>query len=247
VSATNREKRARAWPGDPSGLRHVGDLGGSTGADLMEGADGELFVVKRGADPGHVREETLADEAYRALGVSVPDGGLRHDGGRVAKVSAYIEGVSLQQLLLAGRREAEHVASELRGGFAADALLANWDVVGEDFTNPILGEDGTVYRVDNGSALRRRARGGTKPADAFSGEVRELCTMRERLVNPAAAYVFSALTDGEIARQILGYVFPNRDAVLSVLPAGLRRTVGARIDHMEAWAAWARGGDDLEG
>jgi len=46
----------------------------------------------------------------------------------------------------------------LQKDFAADALLSNWDVIGVTADN-IVGNDGKVYRVDNGGALEFRAQG----------------------------------------------------------------------------------------
>lgn len=197
VAALARGRRFRPIPN----LRRVRFLGGFTGAWLVADPEGALYVSKTGAEPGHVREEILADEVYRILGVPVPDGELHEEGGRVAKVSAFVGGTCLQELVFGGHLQAARDAAfHLRRGFAADALLANWDVVGVAFGNPVIGEGGVVYRVDNGSALRRRARGGMKPTGAFSGKVRELDTLRDPRVNRSAAWVYSGFSDGEIAR-----------------------------------------------
>jgi len=61
------------WPADPDALELVRSLGGSTGAELVRGSDGLLYVRKRGASAEHLREECACDAIYRAAGALVPE------------------------------------------------------------------------------------------------------------------------------------------------------------------------------
>ena len=151
-------KPAFAFPADPEALTVVKQLGGSTGAELVRDADGKLWVRKRGKNAGHLREEFHADEAYRALGVPVPRSRL-YEGAVPVKLSEYHEGTTLGELLRSDPAAAKAAMAGVAKHFAADALLANWDVAGADFDNILVARDGTAYRVDNGGALRYRCRG----------------------------------------------------------------------------------------
>ena len=84
---------------------------------------------------------------------------------------------------------------DVREGFAVDAWLANWDVVGLAGDNIVAGPGEKAYRVDLGGAILFRAQG--KPKE-FSKDVGELETMRDPGVNPKAAMVFAGMTPGEL-------------------------------------------------
>lgn len=63
---------------------------------------------------------------------------------------------------------------DLRNGFIADALLANWDIVAN--SGNVISSGGRLIRIDNGGSLLFRARGERKTA--FSGVVTELESMK---------------------------------------------------------------------
>lgn len=230
--------------------RHTVDGHGADSPDSISGKvrlgkdrKGTLWVLKEGAGPEHVREEFIADQVYRSLRIPVPLGRLRDLGnGRVIKAATFIAGNSLGWLLRGGEPTETTIATpdgiidQLRKGFAADVLLGNRDVIGPTFTNVVCGEDSVAYRVDNGSALRRRALGDLRPPDEWTEEVHELRTMRDPAINPSAAFVFSGLSDEAIACQIRDMLVPKRSEILGVLPGELQDTVNARIGYMERWA-----------
>ena len=84
---------------------------------------------------------------------------------------------------------------DVREGFAVDAWLANWDVVGLSGDNIVAGPGNTAYRIDLGGAMLFRAQG--KPKE-FSGDVGELETLRDPGVNAEAAKVFAGMTLKEL-------------------------------------------------
>ena len=84
---------------------------------------------------------------------------------------------------------------DVREGFAVDAWLANWDVVGLAGDNIVAGPGERAYRVDLGGAILFRAQG--KPKE-FSQDVGELESLRDPGVNPKAATVFAGMTLGEL-------------------------------------------------
>ena len=84
---------------------------------------------------------------------------------------------------------------DVRDGFAVDAWLANWDVVGLSGDNIVAGPGNTAYRIDLGGAMLFRAQG--KPKE-FSGDVGELETLRDPGVNSEAAKVFAGMTLKEL-------------------------------------------------
>src|SRR5262249_42888551 len=155
-----RAKKAPEFPDSIEGLESIRVLGGPTGAQLVrDPATGKQFVLKRGASPDHLKEEVIADQAYKALGVNVPKVKLYETDQGPVKVAEFIEGKPLNRLSGAEREKAE---IELGKHFAADALLGNWDVIGLGEDNILVDQAGKVYRIDNGGSLRFRARGSLK-------------------------------------------------------------------------------------
>lgn len=214
-------------------------LGGSTGADLVQMQDGRMLVRKMATSPQHLAEELAASDMYRAAGVRVPaqEAHYAADGTPIASFAELIEGPpqSAIELDVARRSLGRH--------FAVDALLANWDVANNGDNVRFL--NGSIpVRVDNGGALRFRARGGPK-GDSFGQEVVELATMRSP--HTAAGRVFGQLTDSEVAVQILDVVVPRRAALLEAAPAGARDVIDRRIDFMRRWASDVRSGAGISG
>ena len=85
---------------------------------------------------------------------------------------------------------------DVRAGFAADAWLANWDVVGLQADNVVSGPGGKAYRIDVGGSLLFRAQG--KGRD-FPAHVQEIETMRNPSISKQAGTVFNDLTSAEMA------------------------------------------------
>lgn len=214
------------FPASLTELTKVKSLGGSTGAWLMEDAEGRLFVTKKGASAGHIREEAAADGAYRALGVDVPEYRLYETGKGPVKAARFVEGKSLQQLMQTDPTAAEAAMAKVRRGFVADAILGNWDVVGLEFDNIIAGSDGRVWRIDNGGALRRRAQGALK--SGWSAVPTELWSMRQA---PQAGKVFGSLTMADISSQYKTLI-PRKAMMLNALPSDVRKIVAQRFDNV---------------
>lgn len=146
------------FPNDLNSLKVVKALGGSTGAKLVEDANGNQYVLKRGSNTNsdHVRAEYLANQLYGILGLRTPDYELYHDDdGEAILLSRFIQGTHVPTSSDFGK---------MSEGFIADVLLANWDVYQND-NCLIRNSDGAVIRVDNGGCLDYRAQGKAKPFD----------------------------------------------------------------------------------
>lgn len=219
-----------AWPDSPDALEVVRGLGGSTGAELVKDAKGNLFVRKRGKNPGHLREEATADAAYRALGVAVPESKIYETAAGPVKLAKWVEGKTLADVMTSDPELAAKAMEDLRRNFVADALLANWDVVGLSFDNILVTPAGKAYRIDNGGALRYRAQGGAKNSQ-WNTLVSELDSLRKASVNASSAKVFGAVTDAEIKAQAKALV-KKRAKILAAVPEDLRAVLGARLDTL---------------
>jgi hypothetical protein len=175
----------------------VDNLGGSSGVVLYE-QDGAFFTGKPQRDIedslDQLKEEILADSIYVAMGFKAPNGELvfNSDTNEYEKVASYID--DAKEL---GSDRDKAINKEIQKGFLLDCLLANWDVVGSNFDN-ILVSDGGVVRIDNGGALRFRAKGAPKP---LTVNVSEIDLLRDESKNPTSARIFKGITNEELQSQ----------------------------------------------
>lgn len=147
------------------------NIGGSTGAVLVEDKNGVKFVMKKGASAAHVEEEFLTNAIYKTMGFDTPDMKLYKENGDTFILSKFIPNTtSFASVLSKGDKLAMKSATD---GFVLDCLLANWDVYEND--NILLDSNGVPVRVDNGGSLRYRAQGQMK--SNFTTSVSELVTM----------------------------------------------------------------------
>jgi hypothetical protein len=227
---------SNGFPDDLGRLEEMQKLGGSTGATLVrDPKDGALYVRKQGGDAGHVREEMATDQAYRAMGVNVPDAHLYETGRRPTKLARYIEGTSLQDLRRNDLKAYKKAVKALQGDFASDALLGNWDVIGQDFDNIIVQKDGTVWRIDNGGGLRRRAQGDLKKDLPFEWNeyTDDLWSMRNQQINAQDFEVFGSIDYFDIEKQ-MRRLQKHKKAIVAAMPdAEMRKLMAARIATME--------------
>ena len=88
---------------------------------------------------------------------------------------------------------------DVREGFAVDAWLANWDVVGLQADNLVKGPGDKAYRIDVGGSMLFRAQGKPK---AFPAHVPELESMRDPSIAPQASKAFKKLTDTQLRNSV---------------------------------------------
>ncbi|EMD0638830.1 hypothetical protein VPZ60_004246 [Salmonella enterica] len=170
-----------------------GNQGGSNEGMKMKDADGQEWYVKFPGDEEHAKSEVLAAKLYAAAGISAQAAMIVTKGGKLAIASKW------EDLKKAKSHSALSKTKGMLEGFAVDAWLGNWDVVGLNKDNVQLKADGTVHRVDAGGSLMYRAQGKKKD---FGPEVIELKTLLDPNVNAHSAAVFGGMTDADIAASV---------------------------------------------
>ena len=178
---------------DLSSWKKVGGQKGSNPGGTYENPEtGEQVYVKTPKSQLHGENERLASALYDAAGISsakVLKGKLA-DGTEVT-YSPMIDGA--KQDLKKNLKNKEYMA-RLQQGYALDALLANWDVIGLDYDNVVTDKNGEPVRVDPGGALLFRAQGSPK-GDSFGEDVPELDAFTDKTSSRPSAKVFSQMTD----------------------------------------------------
>lgn len=227
------KKPALGWPTNPLDLPVIQRLGGSTGATLRQDQEGNKYVVKTGANPGHVKEEHAADSAYAAAGVNVPAGKLAIVNGTPVKATRYLEGgVTLSEYeRTATAAEVAKVKKQLQKDFALDCILGNRDVIGLSKDN-ILIAGGKAYRIDNGSSFRYRAQGAVKSLSEYGPNVLEFDGLRSASINSSAASVFGSMTDKDLLSSI-DKALKKQAKVMSFVPDPIKAIVEQRFEWMK--------------
>jgi hypothetical protein len=173
-------------------LTDNGPAGGTNGARIALNPEGTRWLVKyyRG-NPDRVATELLANAIYRELDILVPEAGIGTWQGPNGE-----EWTSCTYPMLEGEiRRWSDPDALLAEGFVADALLANWDVIGQEQDNILWTDDDAPIRIDQGGCLRFRAQGIKKD---YGPEVVELESM---LGEKGQARGRMAVTDELIARK----------------------------------------------
>lgn len=211
-SATEADVRS----GDFSGLRRVGPQGGSNKGGVFEAADGSRWYVKAQKSEAHAKNEAAAAALYREAGVDVPavhrGSGLEDLGDGPQTATRILDGAEPDLLT---RFEDDDYVAAVRRGFAVDAWLGNWDVVGASMDN-IVTVDGKPHRVDVGGSLLFRAQGAPKGA-AFGKSVLEWATLRDPSKAPQASAFFADITPEQLQE--------SAKLVEAIKPARIRQLV----------------------
>ncbi|WFB88519.1 MULTISPECIES: ADP-ribosyltransferase domain-containing protein [Streptomyces] len=192
-----------------------GQLGSNPGGTYLD-QHGKKFYVKLAQTGDHARNEVLAAELYRISGVSVPALQLVMYRGSPGTASPIVEGAlsDLQQRL----KNDSGYRKVVQSGFAVDAWLANWDVVGAVFDNIVSSQHNDPVRIDTGGALLFRATGDPK-GDSFGPQADEWKSLRDERINPQSAWLFSGMSSRKMK--------DSAGRVVSVRPEQVDATVDA--------------------
>lgn len=232
--------------GDFTALKQVGPNAGTTPGGVFEAPDGSRWYVKGQHSQKHADNEALASAFYRLAGIDVPEV-IRGQGtpglpGTAHTATKMISGASQTLPKKLGN---DAYISKIKEGFALDAWLANWDVVGEGDENPwgniVEGEDGKPHRIDVGGALLFRGLGSEK-GNLFGNNVTEFDRMRDTSTGSRHTQIFAGMTDGEIVSSVerVEKISPTtiRDLVVVYdLDPSLADTLIARRENLLALAA----------
>lgn len=194
------------------GWKNVGAAKGSNPGGTYTDAQGRSWYVKTYADAQQARVEVLAARLYEATGIDVPDFRLATLNGKTSTASPILK-LNMGEKLLT----AEIKPYNLEEGFAVDAWLANWDVVGQSYDNIGVDAAGRAYRIDLGGSLLYRAKAGLK-GDKFTDTVGELETFLSSK-NPQSSAVFGDISPAKVIEGI--------DRVLAVSDAQIDELVAA--------------------
>lgn len=195
-----KPKSAKAAPAEAKhanvesidGWEQTGGQGGSNPGGKFKDQHGVEWYCKFPGDEDVAKSEVLAAKLYQLAGVAGQDAKLITNGGKLGIASRWVDVSKSSASQLANTEGAQ-------SGFAADAWLANWDVVGLGYDNLQIGADGKAVRIDAGGSLQYRAQGGKK---AFGPSVTEIDSLRDPKINAQSAAVFGSMTKADITASV---------------------------------------------
>ena len=171
----------RDWAEEGS-KKKLKDMGGSAPGGLYTADNGDEYYIKHGREHQHVIED-LANTVYRHVGIPVPESELINYDGKVAHSSKMVDGQVVSDL----PSPSKFNHPDIKNGHLVDCLLGNWDVAGtgdKPYGNLLFGEDGKVYRIDNGGALDLSGSGATKPVAFGPVHSKPALTEMDRFMEP---------------------------------------------------------------
>ena len=138
------------------------NTGGKTG--WWMGVDGIKRYVKTVADPQPMStgmhalvNEYIVTKLLKKMGVNVPEQSLVADNGIIYLASAEVIGKELKNIPI----DAD-IAKQIVDNHVADLIVANFDVLGQDYKNIMVTPEGSLVRIDNGNSTFYRAGAGYK-------------------------------------------------------------------------------------
>jgi 8-oxo-dGTP pyrophosphatase MutT (NUDIX family) len=181
---------------------------GSNPGGFFKDPQGHDWYVKVPKSTAIARNEILAGKLYEAAGVKVPELKEVTVGDKTAIASKIVPGLDKLEDFGDGN-------ASVMDGFAVDAWLANWDVVGLAHDNLLQDRDGNAVRVDVGGSLVFRAQGEPK-GKHFGDKVGELDTLTDG-TNPQASSVFGGITHKELLNGVNKVASVSPDKIKSLV------------------------------
>ncbi|MGB0873676.1 MAG: minor capsid protein [Synechococcus sp.] len=166
-------------------------LAGSTKPQLFTSSSGSV-VVKSGGAKGQNTAEHAAQAVYKTLD---PNNSMKSRLIKDKLVNEFLTDAKTLGQVGATQIAKHQVYKHLRTNTAADALLANWDVMGLANDNIMLTTGGRVVKIDAGGTFNFRAQGAQKAYGSVPLELHSLRTGGGQLMNAWAGATESSYRD----------------------------------------------------
>lgn len=171
----------------------IGDAKGSNPGGVYKDNYGKQWYIKFPKTEDHAKNEILAAQLYKMVGIAGPKLKIVKQNGKVGIASAWQDGLTV---------DAKGIGSApgTMEGFGMDAWLANWDVAGLGFDNILKDKDGKAVRIDVGGSLLYRAMGEDKKG--FGNTVPEVDSLLNPSMNDKASALFKGITKAQMNASI---------------------------------------------
>lgn len=174
----------------------IGEQMSANSGGTYKDHSGQEWYVKTGREPDFFKNEVLAAKLYAAAGIAVPE--LKHV---IMDDKLSIASKIVPNLQSNDKNEKALCSGKIKSiydGFAVDAWLANWDVVGMWYDNLQINKQNEAIRIDVGGSLLFRGAGEPK-GNRFGPAVTELKNFISD-INPIAKQVFRNIKKNDIKK-----------------------------------------------
>lgn len=188
-----------------------GSLSGTNPGAQFQSSSGQKYYAKKPSLAGsQVWTEVLTSRLYELAGVRAAKTYAGYRGGWGGGLWVVSEWVDHETDFLDRIEDpSSDWVQEALGGFAVDAWLGNYDVVGDVYTN-LVTVDGQPFRLDNGAGLYYTATG--KEKHWWSNTPTDLVDMRfgadYSWAYESSVELFKHLTDDQVAASVQQVLFP---------------------------------------
>jgi len=182
---------------DTSNWKKVsGQAGSNQGAFYVDPGSGQQYYVKTPKTEAHAANEVLASALYEEAGLAVGRAYIgKNKAGKIVIVSPVIDNVDGELNKFPNNPE---ILNQIQNGFAVDAWLNNYDVIGLEKDNILVNKDGKAFRIDAGGALLFRAQGADKSEQMNENVSEQIASLQNPDVNAQSASVFGQMGPAEI-------------------------------------------------
>lgn len=179
---------------DISNFNKVGpQMGSNDGGVYQDPESGQNWYVKKSPTDDHAKNENLANELYRQMGVPTLDTQLIKHNGQLGVASPMTD---ITPMDIKNPQDIQ----DIRQNFAPHALLSNWDAIGLGYDNQGR-VNGQMTTIDSGGSLNYRAQ-GTPKGDAFGPVATEWNSLRDPKKLQSYS-VFGGMSDQELKNSAL--------------------------------------------
>jgi hypothetical protein len=235
------------------------NLEGDRTTHIVEDLKGQQFILRQAKVGSLLSEHSIAN-AYRVLGVAVPEAALYIDinglnlllrgieGNPTAILSTHVKGIKISQYLDPSNplytERLKEVQELAKKGFVADCLLGNW----EPSKNMIIDvESKKIWRTRHSSGLAYKTFNERKSLQMCTSKIQEFQILRDPKINPFTAQLFATVTDEEIIQQI-DTLLPKKEALLATLHHNSdKELMKERFESLKQYRASLITGTDIYG
>lgn len=193
-------------------LKQINDLETKTRiVYYLDSKTGKTYVLNKNIASEYIFKDALVDQLYEILGHKVLESRIYETSEGLVKISASPE--NSQSLYdtyhNADKIEQQSLRNEISKGFVLDALLGNFEVVGPNMDNILIGDDKQIYRLLCGASFRYESQDGLN--NSILDESRKywnpspmiIWELRDSKVNSSSALIFAEVNIYEIAEKII--------------------------------------------
>lgn len=208
------------WP-SLDDLKQINNLESKIAPALyLDSKTGKKYVFNKDIASEYIYKDVIVDHLYEASGHKVLENRMYDTPEGLIKVSVYPENSQFLYNVYhnADEKEQQRLRNEISQGFVLDALLDNFQVVGSDMNNILIGDDRQIYRLHYGVSVEYESEDELnkhtldESRKYWSPSPMIIWELRDPKINPNPALIFADVNIYELAGKII-LLCPNEKPI----------------------------------